>query len=435
MRPDDPDTIIRTPYLSPRQRLRNLLILVVCVAAAVALVGAVRNRLAGPSTDTPGEPVPLPPTGPALIRSTTAPSGFVHPGVLVTVDQLEVVRKKLIDGVQPWAGAFQALRRSEFASLDWQPEPRETVECGPYSNPNRGCSDQWHDAVAAYSHALLWYLTGDRAHAAKSVEIIDSWSAVLRRHTNSNAPLQAGWSAATLVRAAELMRYTYDGWTDDALARAETMFRDVFLPLVGDGGAPTRGGNWDLIILDAAMGIAVFLDDRPLFERVVERWRTRLPAYIYLSADGPVPVAMPGSARSPEALADFWYGQSTYIDGLTQETCRDLGHTGWGLEAMAQIAETAWIQGLDLYAEAQDRLVTSLELHAGFSLGDDVPRSLCGGRLTSRFEPIPEIAYHHYHNRLGIEMPRTQQMLESRRPQPARFFFAWGTLTTADDRP
>jgi hypothetical protein len=309
------------------------------------------------------------------------------------------------------------------------------VECGPYSTPDRGCSDQWRDAIAAYGHALMWYLTGDRAHAAKSVEIIDSWSAVLRRHTNSNAPLQAGWSAATLVRAAELMRYTYDGWSADALARAETMFRDVFLPLVGDGGAPTSGGNWDLIILDAAMGIAVFLDDRPLFDRVVQRWRIRLPAYVYLSGDGPVPVAMPGSSTSPAALADFWYGQSSYMDGLTQETCRDLGHTGWGLEAMAQIAETAWIQGVDLYAEAQQRLVTSLELHAGFSLGDDVPGSLCRGRLVSTFEPIPEIAYNHYHNRLGIQLPRTQQLLESRRPQPARFFFAWGTLTTVDVRP
>jgi hypothetical protein len=230
-----------------------------------------------------------------------------------------------------------------------------------------------------------------------------------------------------MVRAAELIRYTYDGWSAEAIGRAEAMFSNVYLPVVRNGGGPKTNGNWDLIILDAAIGIAVFLDDRPVFDSVVERWRARLPAYIYLSSDGPSPVRLPGGAPD---LVEFWFGLNSFTNGVTQETCRDLGHTGWGLEALSQIAETAWIQGVDLYAEAKPRLVAALELHAGYAMGDPVPSSLCGGTLAAELDPVPELAYNHYHNRLGVPMPRTAQFLAANRPQPARFFFAWETVTT-----
>jgi hypothetical protein len=202
----------------------------------------------------------------------------------------------------------------------------------------------------------------------------------------------------------------------------------VYLPLVRDGAPRGSEGNWDLIMLDAAAGISVFLDDRPLFDHVVRQWRARVPAYIYLSSDGPQPVGPP---RGVSNITAYWHGQTFFFNGLTQETCRDLSHTGWGLEAIAQIAETAWIQGVDLYAEAQPRLVAALELHAGLALGDQVPGWLCGGRLTDSFNPIPEIAYNHYHNRMGIDMPRTGELLRQQRPQRAGHFFGWATLTSA----
>jgi len=379
-----------------------------------------------PAPQTPAPTTPAPttssPEASPTQRSVRHPvSGFVHPGVAVTLDHLEQARERINAGEQPWAEAYRVMSRSQYADLDWQPRPRAVVECGYHSNPNHGCGEEWRDAVAAYTHALLWYLTLDQDHARKSAEIIDAWASTLRAHTHDNAPLQAGWSAATLVRAAELLRYTYPGWSSESINRAATMFRDVYLPLVRNG-APRSDGNWDLIILDAAIGIAVFLDDRSLFNHVIQRWRARLPAYVYLSSDGSRPVQPPAGPVS-------WYGQTRFVDGLTQETCRDLGHTAWGLEALAQVAETAWIQGVDLFAEAQPRLIAALELHAGYALGDAVPGWLCGGALKATFQPIPEIAYHHYHGRLGLELPRTQQLLQAGRPQLASHFYAWGTLT------
>jgi hypothetical protein len=90
---------------------------------------------------------------------------------------------------------------SPFASLSRTPKPRATVECGSYSNPNNGCTEEREDAIAAYTTALAWSLTGNAAYAQKSIALMDAWSATLRSHTNSNGPLQTGWAGSVWPRA------------------------------------------------------------------------------------------------------------------------------------------------------------------------------------------------------------------------------------------
>ncbi|MEQ4722140.1 hypothetical protein [Nonomuraea sp. B19D2] len=60
------------------------------------------------------------------------------------------------------------------------------------------------------------------------------------------------------------------------------------------------------------------------------------------------------------------------------------------LVSKAQLAETARIQGQDLYPEIADRLRHALGLHAKYQLGAAVPSWLCGGSLTLGLEdPSP----------------------------------------------
>jgi hypothetical protein len=136
---------------------------------------------------------------------------------------------------------------------------------------------------------------------------------------------------------------------------------------------------------------------------------------------------------TPEKLIKYWQGQTTFVDGLAQETCRDFGHSGWGFQAATHIAETAWLQGLDLYAEFQDRLVPAYEFHARYDLGEPVPDWLCGGTVKPGLGPVVELAYHHYHDRLGVEMPKTGALVERGRPFATNYFFGWETLTHADN--
>ena len=74
-------------------------------------------------------------------------------------------------------------------------------------------------------------------------------------------------------------------------------------------------------------------------------------------------------------------------DGLCQETCRDLGHVQLGYATLVNTAETAWQQGVDLYGEAQERLIAGAELHASLVLNapapfrQPVPLDMCGGHV------------------------------------------------------
>ena len=369
---------------------------------------------------------------PSTAGPPPAPAAFKHPGVLVDKAQLDFARRQVLAGAQPQTSAYDAMKASSYADLAYTPKPRAVVECGSNSIPNNGCTDERNDALAAYTHALLWYITRDDRYAKKSIQIMDAWSAVLQDHTNTNAPLQTGWSGASFSRAGELIKHTYGGpWPQRV--RFETMLRTIYLPEVRNG-AGCKNGNWELIMTDAAIGIAVFLDDHAAFNKAISIWRGRLPGYIYETSDGAYPKApttCPMDSR--DEIVDYWQGQSTFTNGLAQETCRDFGHTGWGLTAATHVAETAWHQGVDLYGEAGKRLTDGYYFHTRLENGAAVPPDLCGGTVKLGLGAVTEIVYNHYHNRLGRQMPTTLAYTEAKRPAGANYFFAWETLTHADN--
>lgn len=353
---------------------------------------------------------------------------FIHPGVQVDRAQLDFVKARLAAHAEPWNAAFAAMKTSRFASLNYKPRPRADVECGAYSKPDLGCTDEKEDAIAAYTHALLWYFTADRAHAGKAIEIMNAWSAVLVKHTNSNAPLQAAWAASVFPRAAEIIRYTYDGWAKRDVEAFEKMLAKVYMPLVDHGSG--SNGNWELSMIEASMGIAVFLDDRAAFNTAVKLWRKRVPAYVYLTSDGPTPVAPPQGNKN---WHKFWYDQTKLVDGLSQETCRDLGHVQYGLAAMTNAAETATIQRVNLFAEQAPRLRATYEFHAKWLNKSAVPGWLCGGKLDAVSpDPMWEVGYNALVNRQGLDLPETKRLIQKIRPTKADHHMAWETLTHAN---
>lgn len=384
------------------------------IALSIVLIGVPTANAVEPPDDRP-----------------SAVLAFSHPGVLVNKAQLDFTRSRVLAAAQPQKAAYDAMRASGSASLSYTPKPRAVVECGSSSNPNYGCTDERNDAIAAYTHALLWYISRDTRHASKAIQIMDAWSAVLTDHTNSNAPLQTGWAGASFSRSAELIKHTYIGsWAQRG--RFENLLRNVYLPEIRNG-AGCKNGNWELIMMDAAIGIAVVLDDRAAFDKAVGIWRGRLPGYVYQTTDGAWPKA-PSTCSSKDTRAeivDYWQGQSTFSDGLSQETCRDFGHTGWGLTAATHVAETAWHQGVDLYAGARERLSDGFYFHARLETGTPTPSNLCGGTVKKGLGAVTEVAYNHFHNRLGMSMPTTLRYTESKRPAGANYFYAWETLTHA----
>ncbi|MEV7418669.1 alginate lyase family protein [Streptomyces sp. NPDC089919] len=356
---------------------------------------------------------------------------FHHPGVVVGKTQLDQAKAMVKLGEEPWNSAYEAMLKSPYASLDYVPHPAEVVPC-PFNAGPPSCLAERQDAVAAYTQALLWSVTGRTAYARKSVEIMDAWSAVMKGHTQDNAGLQAAWAGSTWARAGEIVHAGFPVWSGPQVQRFKWMLRKAYLPAVTHQ-VPAFNGNWELAMTDASISIAVFLEDHAVFGESVERFRARVPAYFYLASDGPRPrTPAHTTIDTPAKMKTYWFNQGRYVDGLGQETCRNLRHVGYSLAASAHIAETAWHQGIDLYGEQADRLKAALEFHAAYQLGKTPPAWLCGGKIERSMGPDLEVALGHYEGRTGAKLPLTRKLVDQQRPAGTDdLFVAWETLTHA----
>ena len=350
---------------------------------------------------------------------------FRHPGVLLNQAQLDLIKSRVATGTEPQKSAFEALRACPQGALDYIPHPRTTVECGPRSNPDLGCKSEQADSQAAYAQALLWYITGNKAYAENAIKIMNAWSSTLTGgHINANGPVQAAWCGEVWPRAAEIIRYTCTNWPADDVAKFQAMLALQYLPSLVIGSC--ENGNKELSQSEAIINIGVFNDDRATFDLGVKMWRGRAPAYVYLSTDGPAPLKPAGCEMA------IWgnKGHTTpLVDGLLQETCRDSQHANMALSAMVNAAETARQQGLDLYAEQGKRIMAALEYQAQFLPPNNAP---VPQYLAFSKHPTWEIAYNHFHNRLGISLPKMAAVLPTNRPTGVNHHMAWETLTHGD---
>ncbi len=351
-------------------------------------------------------------------------AGFVHPGVLVNRAQLDEIKKRVAAGTEPQKTAFDALKNSNLGALDYTPTPRDTVECGSNSRPDLGCKNEQADSEAAYAQALLWYLTGNKTYAANAIKIMNAWSAQLTGgHTNNNGPVQASWTGDVWPRAAEIIRYSNAGWSDADIAKFQNMLRTQYLSSLIHGTC--ENGNKELTMSEALINIGVFLDDRAVYNLGVKMWRGRAPAYIYLKSDGAAPVEPPGCGPA------IWGNKGVtpvFVEGLLQESYRDSQHAALAFAGLVDAAETARQQGLDLYGEQAKRIVAAMEFQAQYLPPNSAPPP---ASLEFNLHPTWEIAYNHFHDRLGMTLPKMGAVIPGNRPTGVNHHMNWETLTHA----
>lgn len=327
---------------------------------------------------------------------------FLHPGLLHTTADFRRVETMLARQSEPWKSGFAKLKQDPASQPEWR-------MMGPFASVVRDPQGSRHivelegDSNAAYQNALMWCLTTNQAHARKAIEILNAWSGTLRGITGHDKELAASLCGDKLVNAAELLRYTDSGWQVQDVDRFKQMLRSVLYPLVKDF-ATFANGNWDTGCIKTMMAMGVFLDDRQMFERAVEYYRH-------------------GAGNG--SLTHYIINET----GQCQESGRDQQHAQLGLGHLAEAAEIAWHQGLDLYGEADNLLLRGFEYTAKYNLGQEVPfepyTDLTGKnaarRISSqgrgRFRPIYEMVWNHYEQRRGVPAPFTRQAAERIRPE------------------
>ncbi len=309
---------------------------------------------------------------------------FIHPGIDMNREDLELMKYKTLSGEQPWKGAFERLKAE--TQLSFKVETYAHVISGPYGKPDIGGTDLSKGAVMAYNCAVLWYITGQEAYAEKAVEIIEKWSESLRSLDENNAKLLVALSGYKFCNAAEILRYTYPGWNENHTEAFTKMIMSVYYPLLRYY-FPQANGNWDGAIMHTLLAIAVFTDNRLLFDNAVYH-------YLHGKANG--------------SLIKY-----IFPNGQCQETTRDQGHVQMGLGEFAGAARIAYTQGVDLFSAGDNRLALGYEYTSRFLLGKDI---FSYGEPSHRDKDLRndygiEYVYQHYKAQ-GVDMPYTRSICD-----------------------
>jgi hypothetical protein len=381
-----------------------------------------------------------------ILQLITPQFEFRHPGGLNSLAELQRIRNNIVAGKEPWKSNLVKLQASWLARSNYVPHPLVDVN---FATP-READLEYTDAEAAYAQALLWVFTNDPTHAQKAAEIIDAWSATVKTHTGMSWYLQSAWTPSIEAEAAEILRATYPQW--QGATRFGKVLNDVYLPNLHNRMA---FGNREFAVCNALVAIGVYNNDPAAFYEGISHWLSYVPSYFYVQGDGPQPKKPTYWLTSPSdeflktldaqrlppdwtswidlaknvknqgddrtmltklAVDEQWKHPGAYIAGYTPETGgRDLGHTEGAFQQATYVAEIAWHQGLDLYSVIAPRLAVFMETMAAIRLGEPISPAAYGGTLDpgNGITPTYEIAYNHLHNVMGIELPKTRQLIET----------------------
>ncbi|MCH6256873.1 carbohydrate-binding protein [Puniceicoccaceae bacterium K14] len=341
-----------------------------------------------------------------LVITYTTPevfvSKFVHPGITHKRSDLDRIKYMVLAQKDPWYSSYLEMAALAGASYDYDVQgDLSFTELGRDSGVNYGA---WNsDIRAAYYNAIRWYVTGDSRHAEKAIEIFRAWRN-LRSVTSGGTDALSGGVGYIMIEAAEIIKSTYDGWSEDDIQDFKDMlvypgYSSTDAPLGETSfywkayqGDPVRHGNQGLSGFRTVMAMGIFLDNEIMYDRAL-RYIKGLP---HRPDDLPYP-AGPNTSNTLSSSGEFAdtytiirgfdiedYGYNEvmtnyiYENGQCQESSRDHQHTIFGISLLCSMSEMAWNQGEDLYSHAEDRLLLGLEYNMRYNVSsirsyDDQP--------------------------------------------------------------
>ena len=393
--------------------------------------------------------------------------GMIHPGVMYSEAQLATLAADVTavgtnNRKTAWAtllGRTAAVGTNTgvaYSSTSWTPHPVPVVkrwQTTAYGS-NVGDLDLITDGVAALIHALIWRATGVRASASKACAILNAWSSTITGIQNgwpesatvsADGKLVAGWTASLFAQAGEIM--SYSGWSagegETALdvTNLKRVLTDIWLPILIPAEVIGQH-NWYASVIAGAMNVAAFTDDKSAFDDACAWWRQVIRTVIWLPGDTNQIAAMasstPPATGLPEvpdgsrynvptvtrsSILSYWQSPTSWPSGLSGELGRDFHHNSMIFALMGYAAETAYIQGVDLWSEEKTRIQTGMELFSDvlhdIYVDSQVPPSTwpfaktatTGSYTTSAQRATGELVYMALHDRLGLSMPNTLAML------------------------
>lgn len=325
---------------------------------------------------------------------------FQHPGIPFTTDDLNRLKQNITQ--EPWLTAYNDFKNSAQSSLSYTPRgPFATVTRAPDLN-----NVAWRsDMVAIHNLALMWIFTGDSAYARKATNMLDSWAVTNVVWGGNESMLDIGDYAPYWGAGADILKSTFPGWSAANTAHVNSYFANVLWP-TSFVPNPLRDNNKGAIQLKIAFAVAAFLNDQQKWNQAIQVYR--------LDAGGGLRNSLPNGQVGDAGRDDHWFVQA---------------------DALMWSAEVAWKQGVDLYAELDNRLLAIGELYNHFNIDTTGLRFIPYGGYSAYYTNWGiaggirrQAAFHNmiqgaYALRKGIPTPYTAQMRTLVGEGPGTFLF------------
>ena len=281
-----------------------------------------------PSTGSTSGTVSTPATGATELRV------FIHPGAPLTRSDLDTLKAYVDQGRQPWKSAYDNLVNDGHAKLTF-------VMAGPYAKVSRAPDENlgaWRsDMVAIWNLTRMWHFTGNQEYAKKAHDILMAWATTHVEFSGRESMLDLGDYAYMFVGGADILRGTWQGWTEADTATVKKYFKNVLIPAANPYGEYQFGAANKGALALVALGLMnIFNDDAAAVDKVIYQVRT---------------------------LAHIGLRNSNDI-GMLGDSLRDQGHFHGQLKSLAMLAEALWKQGIDIYSDLDDRLLAAGEYFA-----------------------------------------------------------------------
>lgn len=302
--------------------------------------------------------------------------GFIHPGGLHTDKDFARIRAQ-IDPKSPdydasVLAAYNKLKSNNHAQSTYTPRPQARVSRGDAVNGDN-YSIAMNDAAAAYQLGLMWHISGENRYADAAVGILNGWAKTCKEITgDTNASLAGGIYGYEFAQAGELLR-NYEGWNRSDFRKYQEWMRYLwymrnkyFLEYrhgrtCENGDPGSYFSNWGLCNALSMMTIGILCDDVFIFNEGLSYYTEDKCGTF---SDNRNPVRDLGCTEFLGNLVTYMHpdprGPLGYL-GQMQESGRDQGHALMAVGLAADVCQTAWNQGYDLFSYMDNRLAAGFE--------------------------------------------------------------------------
>jgi uncharacterized protein YjdB len=351
-----------------------------------------------------------------------------HPNIFINQGEIDAIKAKIENNAQPWKNAYDAMIADANAALnqnilsvtlkgdsghdyytqgpyDWSnnlPSPCGSNYCDGQVNPKADRGD--YGAAISLGKAvrnlgLGYAFTGNTDYAEKAIELINAWTIdpatyMTPEFTNHQSHIELFITIPGMFYGADLI-WNYSGWN----ASEKSAFLVWVDALVNDAvglSFDNNFENWRLVLVSSG---AALTGDASALDYAFNRWRELIP------------------------------GQVSTSGFMTKETGRtkSLEYSMYAINAMAQTAEIARHQGIDLYGYETNNgrgLELVLDNHAPYLLKPSTwPYQQIGG-YSSGNDAILELAYSQFQKQAYLDVINARG-----RPMHENRTMSWTTLT------